>query len=352
MDITTTDIPKPDRGALTEAWHAYRMRWTRRRLLVRAFRKRHQLTAVQDRTGSIAPNDVLAFVTVRNEATRLPYFLEYYRKLGVAQFLFVDNDSDDGTTALLAAQSDVSLWTTTHSYKLSRFGMDWLTWLMFRHGHGHWCLTVDADELLVYPQIETTPLPALAKQLDTQGAAAMGAVMLDMYPQGPLSDRPYRAGQDPLEVLQWFDADNITTKYQPNLRNLLVRGGVRARMFFGDLPERVPTLSKLPLVKWNRRYVYVSSTHSALPRRLNLVRGRPAAHLPSGALLHTKFLPEVVSKSTDEKTRQEHFANSHLFDAYYDSLSDDPVLWCDSSKRYRDWRQLAELGLISRGFLG
>ena len=74
---------------------------------------------------------------MRNEIIRLPYFLEYYRKLGVAHFLIVDNDSDDGTGEYLADQPDVSLWHTTHSYKLSRFGVDWLTWLQIKIGRAH-----------------------------------------------------------------------------------------------------------------------------------------------------------------------------------------------------------------------
>ncbi|MGV6810940.1 MAG: glycosyltransferase family 2 protein [Brevirhabdus sp.] len=347
MDITTAEIPGPDRGALTEAWHAYRMRWSRRRLLARAWRKRGQLKPLRDRTDRINPSDVLVFASVRNEALRLPWFLDHYRKLGVAHFLFVDNDSVDGTADLLASQDDVSLWHTTHSYKRSRFGMDWVMWLLFRHGHGHWCLTVDADELLVYPDHETRSLPELSADLEASGAEAMGAVMIDLYPKGRLGQQDYASDQDPVEALGWFDRDNYTTKYQPNLRNLLIRGGVRSRVFFGALPDRVPTLSKTPLVRWNRRFAYVSSTHSVLPTRLNAVRGAPAAHLPSGALLHTKFLPNIVEKSREEKHRQEHFANSGLFEDYYDSLVDGPDLWSEESIRYEGWRQLAKMGLIN-----
>ena len=34
---------------------------------------------------------------MRNEKIRLPFFLRYYRNLGVNHFLIVDNDSTDGT---------------------------------------------------------------------------------------------------------------------------------------------------------------------------------------------------------------------------------------------------------------
>lgn len=70
---------------------------------------------------------------------------------------------------------------------------------------------------------------------------------------------------------------------------------------------------------------------------------------PCGVLLHTKFLNVVLEKSREEKIRQEHFANSTLYDDYYDGLIADPVLWCGQSVQYKDWLQLEGLGLVSRG---
>ncbi|PVA10031.1 glycosyl transferase family 2 [Pelagivirga sediminicola] len=330
-------------------WLAYRLRWKRRRLLWRSFRKRRQLAAVCDRTADIRPGAILAFSTMRNEAIRLPFFLDHHRKLGVDHFLIVDNDSDDGTREFLAAQPDVSLWRTPHSYRMSRFGVDWLTWLQMRHAHGHWCLTVDADELLIYPFHDTRPLPALTDWLDRQGARSFGALMLDMYPKGRLSAQDYAPGDDPRETLPWFDAGNYMIRKQKKLDNLWIQGGPRARIFFARSPRRAPTMGKVPLVKWSRRYAYVSSAHSALPRRLNHVYDDAGGERACGILLHTKFLHMIAEKSAEEKARQEHFANSALYDSYYDSLASDPDLWCERSTRYRGWRHLEALGLMSRG---
>ena len=209
----------------------------------RAFRKRRQITALADHAHRIAKGDILVFATVRNEAERLPFFLDHYRRLGVGHFLFVDNASDDGTAALLLAQPDVSLWTTDASYKRARFGLDWLTWLQFRHGHGHWCLTVDADEILIYPWWETRPLPALTQWLDRERIRSFSAMMLDMYPKGPVAAAPHVAGQNPMDSLGWFDAGNYMTQRQHRLQNLWIQGGPRARAFFADDPRRAPTLS-------------------------------------------------------------------------------------------------------------
>ena len=129
----------------------YKLRLRRKRLLWRAVRKRHEFKCIERKTGSIKANNILLFACLRNEMLRLPFFLAHYRRLGVDQFLLVDNGSDDGSVAFLQDQPDVSLWSANAGYKAARFGMDWLTALQWKHGSGHWCLTVDIDELLIYP---------------------------------------------------------------------------------------------------------------------------------------------------------------------------------------------------------
>lgn len=325
---------------------AWQMRWKRRRLLWRSFRARKQLRPVADRTASIRPNSILGFVCLRNEEARLPFYLQHMRRLGVDHILAVDNASSDNSAALLAAQPDVSLWQTASSYKASRFGVDWLTWLQITYGHDHWCLTADADELLIYSDWENRPLQALTEWLDRQGQACLGSLMLDLFPKGPLGTQSYEPGQDPTVALPYFDAAPYRWQVQPVMQNLWVQGGPRERVFFADNPRLAPTLNKIPLVKWNRRYAYVNSTHSALPRRLNRVwQGDPT----TGILLHTKFLPSIVTKSAEEKHRGEHFGDPAQFDGYYDLLMTGPDLWHEGAKRYEGWKQLESLGLLQRG---
>lgn len=339
-------------GRVAEAWQAWRWRRKRQLRLLRAFRKRGELAVVADRTARIAAGAVVLFCTFRNEALRLPYFLEHYRRLGVEHFLFVDNGSDDGGAELLEGQGDVSLWRTGASYRASRYGMDWLQWLLMCHGHGRWCVIVDADELLVYPHHDTRPLPALTDWLDARGIESFGALMLDMYSKGRVDRAVYAAGQDPMAVLQWYDGANYTITRKQDLHYLWIQGGVRSRMFLADVPRRGPTLSKIPLVKWNRRYVCLNSTHSMLPRRLNAVYDSEGGELLSGVLLHTKFLHTIGAKSAEEKQRRQHFGEPEAFEHYYDALIGAPDLWCAASTRYRGWRQLEAEGLMSRGEWG
>ena len=82
-------------------WRSYRLWIQRKRWRFRALRKRHELSAVNDRTSQIKKSDILLFSTFRNEGVRFPYFLKYYRDLGVNHFIMVDNESDDGGTEYL-----------------------------------------------------------------------------------------------------------------------------------------------------------------------------------------------------------------------------------------------------------
>ncbi|WP_420328582.1 glycosyltransferase family 2 protein [Mameliella sp.] len=325
------------------------MRLQRKRWRIRAFRKRRELRPLSDRTDQIRPSDILLFSTQRNEAVRLPWFLRYYREMGVGHFFFVDNDSTDGSADYLAEQPDVSVWTTRASYKRARFGMDWLNWLLLKHAHGHWALTVDPDEFFLYPFCDTRPLRALTDWLDASSIKSFSAMLLDMYPKGRIDQHPYEAGQDPLEIANWFDAGNYTISKNPKFGNLWIQGGPRARMFFADKPALAPALNKIPLVKWDRRYAYVSSTHNLLPRGLNQVYDEWGGEKASGILLHTKFLSTFADKAEEELTRGQHYGASREYIAYAEGVRDNPELWCKWSERYINWRQLEILGLMSKG---
>lgn len=335
--------------AYRRAWSAWRQRWKRRELLWRCLRAGRGLTPLADRSAAIRPGDILCFATVRNEMLRLPEFLDHYRAMGVAGFLIVDNASTDRTEAFLRGQPDVSLWRATGSYRAARFGMDWLGALLFRHGHGHWCLTVDADELLVYPDWDRRPLPQLTAHLDAAGRPAMGAMMLDLYPSGAL-DRADAGPQAPLtERLPWFDPSPYRCRMVRPRRNRILQGGVRERVFFPDDPDRGPTLNKLPLVRWDRRYVYINSTHSALPPRLNDAYDGPGDPRLSGVLLHSKFLPDSAARAQEELGRGQHFIDPEGYRGYHAAITRAPILWHRGSVRYTGWRQLVDLGMMGRG---
>ena len=171
----------------------------------------------------------------------------------------------------------------------------------------------------------------------------------DVYPKGPIEDCVYHSGQNPLDVANWIDAGNYTINKIPLYGNLWIQGGPRARMFFQDQPEKAPALNKIPLVKWHRRYTYVSSTHALLPRGLNQVYDEWGGEKASGALLHAKFLSRFAEKAAVELERSQHYAGSIEYRAYAEAMENNADLWCKWSEKYINWRQLEILGLMSKG---
>ncbi len=328
---------------------SYQLRTERRRRRLRSWRKGRELSVFADRTDTVKRSDILLFTVVRNEKPRLAYFLKYYRGLGVSHFIFVDNGSDDGTLEYLEAQQDVSLWTTEAGYKRARFGVDWINYLLTRHASGHWALVVDVDEFFVFPHCDTRGLRALTDWLDASSIKSFGAILLDMYSQRPIEKTPYRSGTDPIKKLEYFDPGNYTMRRNKKYGNLWVQGGPRQRFFFEENPEKAPALNKIPLVKWKKGYVYVSSTHNLLPRGLNLVYDEWGGEKASGCLLHAKFLDILKDKALEELERKQHYAASREYEAYSNKIGKGQRLWSETSVKYEGWRQLEELGLMSSG---
>jgi len=227
--------------------------------------------------------------------------------------------------------------------------MDWINALMREYGHGHWCVVVDPDEFFVYPFCDTRPIPALTDWLGSSSIKSFGAMLLDMYPKGPITAQPYNEGQDPFEIACWFDSGNYMIERNWDFGNLWIQGGPRARLFFDDNPARAPALNKIPLVKWDKSYAFVSSTHMLLPRGLNLVFDEWGGEKASGVLLHAKFLDTFTIKAKEELARKQHYAASHEYKAYAAGLHENPNLWCKWSERFINWRQLEILGLMSKG---
>jgi len=293
------------------------------------------------RSCDFGPADILCVACIRNEALRLPYFLEYHRQLGVSRFIFVDNASTDGSLDFLLVQPDVHVYSTEASYARSRCGVDWLNQVLHAHARGRWVLTLDADELFVYPGCEQLALPDFLRELDGQGAQCLEAVMLDMYASQPISQVRYEQGADFRTLCPFFDADDY---HERSERNLPQRGGPRHRLFWAgkDNPKPSPYLRKFPLVKWAQGVNYEASTHVMVGREISPV---------SGALLHFKLFSDLFRQAEDESSRAEHWDSAEQYRVYWKFLQGNPDLTAfhDGATRYENSAQLVRLGLMLDG---
>ncbi len=320
------------------------------------------LTRIDRQHFDIKPGEVLCIACVRNEALRIPYFLEYHRALGVDRFLIVDNASEDGSTDVLLSNSDVHVFLTGERYSDSQYGMTWINSLLESHAVDHWTLTVDADELFVYPSSEVVGLRRLGAALDRLGADALLTFMLDMYSDKAVRETHYTRGTPFLETCPYFDADSyVWGKADQPYASVPSRGGPRGRLFDGQrwfphalsrnrvidwlmalrVPGAVgasPFLPKVPFVRWRRGQRYTVSTH----------------YLPdvclaetTGALLHFKFFSDFTQRVKEEAARREHWRGASEYAVYSAALRKNPDLdlLYEGSVRYRNSQQLVQLGL-------
>lgn len=320
----------------------------------------------------VGRGEIVAVATCRNERLRLPAFLRHYRALGVEAFFVTDNDSSDGSREYLLEQPDVRVFHTSESYRAAGCGTRWLNRLLSTFGVGRWCVTADIDELLIYPGSETTTLRQLTAYFDRHGCEALRCLLLDLYPDGPLARCTYASDANPISAAPLFDRGPYSRARVNRCPWVLIRGGMRERVFYPEfrtrgagrrladavlesvghrvpglrdrpaVRERVrrnpPCLTKAPLVKWDERTEY-------FPHWISSRRVAPE----TGALLHFKYFQDFHERALQEVARGDRCEDLWEYQRYAEYLRRDPQLTLadeHASVRFEGTSQLVELGLI------
>ena len=289
---------------------------------------------------SLRPPEILCCTVLRNELIRLPYFLEYYRKKGIRSFLAIDNGSTDGSPEYLLQQPDVCLWQSDFSFNRANFGAAWFEPILRMHGRDHWCLIVDADELLYYPECEQRSIADLCRRLDLKGKRALNAIHLDVYSDAPIQDTHYTPGQSFAEVCSYFDRHfyhKCDHDAGPFHNQKAYYGGVRQRIFGEEC-----YLSKVPLLKYDADCILAGGQHWT-----NLPPEQIA--IESGCLLHFKYISSFPRQVSEEVRRQEHYDDAIRYREYERRLREQPSLSFyhpAHSVKLEDSRQLVRFGVM------
>jgi hypothetical protein len=310
------------------------------------------LSSVIDNTSRIHPGDKVLLTMGKDEAKRIPYFLEYYRNLGIDHFLFIDNDSSKPMADLLEGMCDVSLWHTTDSYAGSQYGVDWMNALNSKYAVGHWILTVDLDEFFVFPYMEKRSFKELCNYLDNMEQKSMFAPLIDMYPNGSISDAVVSTGEDPLRYANYFDVAGYHAQHG-GFDDVWLKGGPRCRLFNNGNIESSPSINKTPLIKWTEETLYIFSTHTAYPFELNHPHPKGVSSV-TGALLHFKFISEMKEKAEYAVKHKNHYEGSKEYAEYLKVLAENEnlSLICPHSAKYISSETLIDAKLINASLWG
>lgn len=279
-------------------------------------------------------DSILVFTAVRNERWRLPWFLEYYRNLGVDRFFFVDNNSTDGTAEYLQKQEDVFLFWTDQNYAKSYSGMQWVNWLAEEYGTDCWCIYVDVDEAMIFPGIEKRNLKSLTSYMAANGHEAMYAFMLDMYEPGFKSkthNDDYMGFMEDYTHFEnyyfWINSTYCPYKY--------TAGGIRRKLEISE------NQTKTPIIRGGRGIKFLMSSHRVSPAILTDVSGVLLHYKLSGDFKNT-FAADLTNNTRMPQCKRRHWGYLKSMDnlkAENDNSNEKAVL-------YQSSQQLVKLGLI------
>jgi len=281
-----------------------------------------------------SPDEIRIFMNVRNESLHLPYLFKYYKKMGVDRFFIIDNDSTDETLPFLLSQKNTHVFRTKESYKKANGGHRWLKFLLSRYGKEHWCLVVDPDEILTYPNYKKVSIRKLCRFLEKEGSTALSCLLLDMYANKPIRLAQYNQGVNPLPSFPYFDKNthHIERGPIPECSNAyFYAGGVRKRVF-----GIKPCLNKIPLFKFK--------SSVSLCRGHHFISGADLSSI-EGAVLHFMFTSNFISKASEEAKREMYFNNSKWYKACTKKITENLNLnlYYPGSIKFKNSRQLVNL---------
>lgn len=301
------------------------------------------LVRIDSRKIEVRSGEIHAVVAVKDEAVRLPDFLEHHRKLGVDRFFFIDNRSTDGTREHLLAEPDCHVFDCSGNFFRSNVHPPlWCNALRNAFCMDHWCLSLDADELLIHPHHETVGLRALCAYLDRNGADALETPLIDMYASGPVRKFQYRRGTSLVESFPYFDRDLGEEVPSPGVcPPILTFSKFRVRAFWtgAQRRQRAPCITKVGLVRWRYGMNYTTSQHALTAGVLADIRG---------ALLHFKFLPGFFEVSRSQTLTNRDLREKGLSEreAYVEALMRNPdlTLMHEGTLRFEGSGQLVDTG--------
>ena len=256
----------------------------------------------------IPKDEVLAIVLVRNGSYYVDRFLAYYRALGIKHFAFIDNGSTDDTIERLRAEEGVIIDQST----LPLAGYEDLLrqYPAQTYGQDRWCLYIDMDEVFDFEGRTKIGLHGLIAYLQEQGATAMTAQMLEMFPKAPLNAVADYSYATALSDFTYFDISTLR-RYEyhspdipfaallkdneiPNNDIQFMFGGVRGKVFGENC-----CLTKHPLIFNGAGVTPAPHPHLSMGVRCADISGvikhykfagntaaRDAASLTSGDLAH------------------------------------------------------------------
>ena len=208
--------------------------------------------------GNVNPNKLTAFAFCRDEMFNFPAFLDHYRRIGVEQFIILDDHSTDGSREYICDQSDVVVLGSDFDFTSARH---WRVAIPHRYLLDKWAVHTDLDEFMILPP-GMSALEDLIVSLEGRNCQAVYANQIEFYPK-TLDDMRQPASPKTFDRMlsqsPYFDARRtLRTRWFLNPKK--IDRSATSRLFERHIRDAnkhgLGNLMKTPLVKWSEHIKY------------------------------------------------------------------------------------------------
>jgi hypothetical protein len=277
------------------------------------------------------PNSPVLVCTLKNDIEKVNMQLRHHRQLGVKNFVYIDNMSDDGTFEYLIAQPDTAVYRTDEIYHDARMA-SWRQQVVEIYGYDRWYLMLDSDELFAYPGYETINIDTYISFLQKENREYCIAPMIDMYSANGVY---YKSSKSIFEELCYFDTDTYIIEDAKS--QITIFGGPRTRVL-----NHLPLQMKYGLAKITED-VYFESHYLCFNNKQKFIG------TVNAFILHYKFSGDERVKYKEIAETGNYSNNSELYKDYA-TLDVSETFYYEGSHKLESSLDLLKINIVDREF--
>lgn len=261
----------------------------------------------------------IVVAVVKNELDRLADFLRHYRSGGIERFVFVDNESTDGTLEFLSVQSDVDVYERKGEFNWM-LKQGWINKVIETYGYDRWYIYADADEHVVFDGFGSRTFRDVTTLMERRDVRRVRGLLVDMYAAGPILESKYTRHERLAEAYPYFDRfDHVHYREAEYEQIISVKGGARMRVFGSADREFRAELTKYPLFRILPGE-YMVNPHHIWPYDPNFDSDRYLG------ILHYKYLPDFSERMVKAIAVGNYWDDSFEYRCYQQILKEQPRL--------------------------